>query len=241
MYRQESNAGDRPQGEMVEQKGKGATLGPVLFMFFGAFVWQAFGAASTAQSDDKTVANKIRAKSFVVVDDSGKELGEFGVLSNGQPGMIVRNKDKSISASIGMDQGGMPRFAFENDKGDALLELGLGDQGETVFIMRTPDGKRRLGIIVLGTGSVGIGLYDSEKRNRCMVSLGADGHPKITLRDDQGKARVSLMVDDKGTASLVLLDRTGAERIVFQVDTQGNADAAVFGPDGKPTWTASKK
>lgn len=227
----------RPYKPERSKRRIGLVCGVGLLLSAACFAWQAFGAPN----EGNAAPSKIQARSFAVVDSSGKELAEFGVLQNGQPGMIIWGKDRGIAASIGIDQSGMPRFAFENSKGEALLELGVGDKLAPVFFMRSPDGKRRLGAIVTETGSVAIGLYDSLKRDRCMVRVGPDGHPEIILRDEQGKARVSLTVDDKGTAAFVLLDRTGNERTVFQVDTQGNADAAVIGSDGKPTWSAAKK
>jgi len=73
-----------------------------------------------------------------------------------------------------------------------------------------------------------------------MLSLGRDASPKITLKDDRGKIRASLMLDSSGTCALDLLNREGQERIAFQVDAKGQADAAVFGPDSKATWSAGK-
>ena len=92
---------------------------------------------------------------------------------------------------------------------------------------------------VTETGLVTIRLYDTKKKNRCAVSLSPEGDPRIILRDKQGNVRASLMLDDTGTAALVFLNRKQHERIVFQVDAQGQADAAVFGPDGKTIWSAS--
>ena len=85
------------------------------------------GVLGTARSEDETVPKEIRARKFVVVDDNGKELAEFGVGSNGQPSMVVWNKGKSMVATMGMDDAGMPRFAFEKSSGEALLEFGVMD------------------------------------------------------------------------------------------------------------------
>ena len=87
---------------------------------------------------------------------------------------------------------------------------------------------------------VTLGLYDTKKRNRCSVSLNRNGNPQIVLKDDKGNGRARLMLDDQGTCALDLLNSDDQGRIVFQVDAQGQADAAVFGPAGKATWSAGK-
>jgi len=228
-------------GNLVESSRTGKMPRSVtMFLSLVACVWLGTSALSTAQSEDKTAPSEIRAQKFVVVDDNGKELAEFGIGSNGQPSMAVWNKGKSMVASMGMDNAGMPRFAFEKSSGEPLLELGVMDGRFPVFFLRNDKGERRLGMVVADGGSVGIGLYDRGKRDRCMLSLRRDGHPQITLKDDKGKVRASITLDDEGTCALDLLNRKEQERIVFQVDAQGQADAAVFGPDGKATWSAGK-
>ena len=198
------------------------------------------GVLGTARSKDETVPNEIRARKFVVVDDTGKERAEFGIMENGETGMVVWNKNRSAAVSVSMDRFGMPRIVFENSKSEALLELGILEDRFPAFVMRDANGRRRLAVMATEGEAVAIGLYDTKKRNRCAVSLGRDGHPQITLKDDKGQVRVRLMLDNDGTCALDFLDGKGNKHIVFQVDAQGQADAAVFGPDGKATWSAGE-
>jgi len=194
----------------------------------------------TARSEDETVPKEIRARKFVVVDETGKERAEFGIMENGEAGMVIWNKKKSTAMAVGVDHTGMPNIVFQNSKGEALLELAMLEDKYPAFIMSDADGKRRLGMVVTDTGLVTLRLYDTKKKDRCAISLSPDGDPKIVLRDKQGNVRASVILDEKGTSALVLFNRKEQERIVFQVDAQGQADAAVFGPDGKTTWSAGK-
>ena len=202
--------------------------------------WLGLGVLSTAQSEDRAVPVEIRARRFVVVDDTGRERAKFGVMEDGETGMVVWNKKKSTAVSVSMDRFEMPRIVLENSKAEALLDFGILGDRYPVLVMRDANGRRRLGVMVTEGGSVGIGLYDEEKRNRCGVALGRDGHPQITLKDDKGRVRASLMLDGRGACALDLFDPKGQERIVLQVDAQGHADAVVFGPNGEATWSASR-
>jgi len=215
----------------------GMKIGLTIILFLMAFAWFGLGAIRSNQSKVETVQREIRAQRYMVVDDTGKVRAEFGILPNGQTGMVVWDKGKSTNVSLTVDRNGTPRLDFANSNGASMIELGVLNQSPA-FIMRSADGKRRLGTIVTESGSVGFGLYDSAKQDRCMLYVGRDGHPKLTLKDDKGKVRARLMIDSSGTCALDMLDRNGKERIVSQVDSQGETEMAILGQNGKPVWTA---
>lgn len=226
---------------LVESKRTGRMGWSVtILLLLAVCFWLGSGVLSTADSEDKAIPSEIRARRFVVVDANGNERGELGMLPSGQPALRIWDERKTIVGTLEIDQAGMPRFAFEKSSGEPLLELGVLDGEHPVLVLSDADGNRRLGIVVGKPGSVDIALYDTQQRNRCAISLSQDGNPEIVLRDDKGNVRARLMLDDKGTCALDFLNRKGQERIVFQVDAQGQADAIVFGTEGKPTWSASK-
>ena len=222
---------------------KGTTkmaLGIRMLVLLAIGFWLGSCVLNTAHSEAESVPNEIRARKFVVVDDTGKDRAEFGITEDGEAGMVVWNKKKSTAVSVSINRYGMPRITFENSKGEALLDFGIFDDQYPVFIMRDANGLRRLAMAVTDAGLVTLRLYDSRKQDRCAISLTGDGNPLITLNDDKGKVRASLIIGNNGTCALVLFNRKEQERIVFQVDAEGQADAAVFGPDGKATWSAAK-
>lgn len=204
-----------------------------------ACLWLGSGVLRTARSEGTSVPNEIRATKFVVVDDTGKMRAEFGIMEDHEAGMVIWNEKKTAAVAVSVDHSGMPNIVFQNSKREALLELAMLDDKYPAFIMRDADGKRRLGMVVTESGLVTLRLYDTKKKDRCAISLGPDGDPRIVLRDKRGNVRASLILDEKGTSALVLFNRKDQERIVFQVDAQGQADAAVFGLDGKTIWSAS--
>lgn len=225
-------------GKLVESKRTGKVPWSVtMFLSLVVCAWLGSEVLSTAQSPDEGVPGKMRARQFVVVDDTGKERAEFGIMENGEAGMVVWNKKRSTAVSVGVDRTGMPRVTLENSKAEALLDFGILKDRFPAFVMRDASGRRRLGVMATEEERVAIALFDTDKTERCTVSLGRDGHPQIILKDAKGKARVSLMLDDNGTSALDLLSHQGKGRILFQVDALGQADAAIFGPDGQVTWS----
>lgn len=237
MYGHESTTSDR---NLVESKTTGKMWWSLtMLVLLAVCFWLGSGVVSTADSKDETVPSEIRARKFVVVDGTGKKRAEFGIMEDGEARMVVWNKRKSTAMSVGVDHSGMPNIVFQNSKREALLELAMLDDKYPAFIMSDADGKRRLGMVVTESGLVTLRLYDTKKKDRCAISLGPDGDPRIVLRDKRGNVRASLILDEKGTSALVLFNRKEQERIVFQVDAQGQADAAVFGLDGKTIWSAS--
>ncbi|MCP4590267.1 MAG: hypothetical protein GY842_05965 [bacterium] len=212
-----------------------------VLLLIAVCLWLGSGALSTAHSEDETAPAEVRASRFVVVDDEGKKRAEFGVLEDGEAKMVVWNQTRSTAVTVGMGRTGMPRITLENSKAEALLDLGILDDQYPVFVMRDANGRRRLGAMVPADGTTAIGLYDTKKGNRCTVSVGQDGDPSITLKDSRGKIRAGLMVASDGTCALDLFDAKGQERIVFQTDSQGEADAAIFGADGKAVWSATDR
>jgi hypothetical protein len=180
---------------------------------------------------------EIKANRFVVVDESGKTTAEFGVLSDGRPGLAVWDNKTNLVAVLSIDDGG-PRFSFQNKTGVSLLSIGLVDGNLPVMVFNGTDGGRRLGMVVTENGTVALQLNDLRKQKRCELSVDREGQPKIVLRDRDGNARAGLIVHDKGGSGLDLLDAAGRTRAVMQVNNEGEPDAALLGPNGEALWSA---
>jgi len=198
------------------------------------------GVLRAPPGEGASATNEVRASKFVVVDEGGRKLGEFGVMEDGTAAMVIENTKTHTGISVGTDRSGMPRITLTNSKAAALLELAMLEDKYPAFIMSDGDGRRRLGMVVTDTGSVTLSLYDTKKQNRCAIALAEDGHPTIALRDERGEVRARLTLDGNGMCALDLLDEKGRARVVFQVEAQGEADAAVFGKDNKAIWSSEK-
>ncbi|MBI4717138.1 MAG: hypothetical protein HY763_04980 [Planctomycetes bacterium] len=143
---------------------------------------------------------ELHAKSFVVVDDSGKECARFGLATSGL-------------GKVG---------------GESLLELGISRDMTPVVVARSDTGERRIGLTVTKSGAVGLALYDTSRTQRCGLFLEADGSPQVLLNDSNGRARAQLSVDREGVSALDLRDGNEKGGMVLQVDRQGKTVATTL-------------
>lgn len=239
MYRIRSNVTEWSRNliEPGTRRRVGAAM--TMFVALGAFLWMDRDARLVAQSQVETVQTEIRAQSFVVVDNAGKERGVFGILPSGQAGVRIWDAGKTIAATFEIDQRGMPRMAFEKTDGTPLVQIGVYDKQYPVFILSDGAGIRRLGLAITNDGTINLILNDTSKKSKCRIAVGSDGEPRIVLHDKRGEARVSLMVANDGMCAVELFDQEGQSHVVFVVDDEGHADAAVLGRDGKAIWSTA--
>ena len=238
MYLIRSNISGRVPRLLTVETRRSGSVAVTILVALAALLWLGLATQLVARGGVETGQREVRAQRFVVVDDAGNERAELGILASGQPSLRIWDEARTIAATLEIDQAGMPRLAFENIGGAPLTELGVLDKRYPVFILRSADGKRRLGVAVAEAGVVSIGLYDTHKRNRCSLSLDEDGQPQLRLKDGKGNDRVRLMIGSDGACALDLLDPKGRERAVLQVDGQGEPDGVLLGPDRKPLWSA---
>ena len=210
----------------------------LVFALFVGSLGLIFGARSGSDSKLGGFPDEIRARRFVAVDDAGKVTAEFGMLSNGTPGMTVWDNKANVVAVLGVDNGGSPRFFFQSETGIPLLSLGIGEKRFPVIMFNAPDGTRRLGMVLTDTGEVTLQLYDSTKQNRCALRVGKEGQPQLVLRDQHGNVRAGVMVHDDVGSGLQLLDREERTRAMIQVNNEGEPDAALLGPNDELLWSA---
>jgi len=112
----------------------------------------------------KTV-EELRARRFVVVDQSGNSVGEFSAL-------------EGSSALMLSDATGAPRV---------VLSYGY----DTPAGLSLRDGKRatRADLSLRLDNSVALDLFDKEGRLRATMGINSDGIPQATFQDQSGNSR----------------------------------------------------
>lgn len=203
--------------------------------------WLGSVVAVTADDRDDTVPGEIRARRFVVPDETGKARVEIGRLSNGETGVIIWNSKQDNAVILSVADSGGPRMAFQNSKGNALLDLIMAQDKSPTLVMRNADGTRRLGMVVTPDGTATIRLYDPGKQNRCGLTVSANGDAEISLLDEKGMHRAGLRYLDRAGAAVTLHDSQGRHRALMQVNPDGEPDAALLGPEREPLWSARSK
>ncbi len=181
---------------------------------------------------------RILARSFVVVDKDGKERGSFGDLGNDKVGLVVWDQEKRNFVTLAVDGKGTFRLSFQNDRGASLLDLGVLDMQVPALVMQTPEGKRRIGMVVSETGTAGIILYDTLQRERLAVKVGPAGEPQLSMKDAKGRTRAAFVMTGDDCAALTLLDSHGNERVLLQVDDDGEPHSVILTAEGRIIWSA---
>jgi hypothetical protein len=134
----------------------------------------------------------VRAKRFVVVDDAGQEVGEFGFDQGsvrlripgkrGEPGVFVGTHREGTRGVVLFDGAGQPigEFILPGNDYPPLLrmrtrEQAAGEQG------------RRLALYVAPDGWPGLSFYDKDGNTRRLgLYVGPDGTPGMALFDGKG-------------------------------------------------------
>lgn len=230
---------EMPRG-IPKVHGDRRTFGPIQLLVSGAIVVLLLHSNFFGEPSDPG-SKEIRAKKFTLVDANGEERGELAIMRNGQPGFGIWNKKTATSASIYMDDSGMPHIELEGEDDKVGLELMVLEKQMPMLVLRDSLGRRRIVVAVGKSGRPQVNLYDENKVVRCSVSLAEEDQPTIAFRDKNDKLRGSLMVDASGNAALDLYDKDMRERIVIQVDGEDRANLVVFDKDGKPTWSPTAR
>ncbi len=203
----------------VQGAACGLMIGVVLLI--GGRAWKPETVA--AQTKQPIVPDVVRARSFEVVDTTGKVRAVLGA-TPGAPGRIQ-----------------LPAVGKEPAK---LLVVPEGNPGLVLF---DASGKQRAELTLYAAGDPGLVLFDAAERERAELTLFSNGDPSLTLSDGAGKKRAELTAYPNGDPSLELRDATEKVRAVLgAADLEGvnagkerarsESSLVLFGKDGKVLW-----
>lgn len=218
--------------ERLERRSR-RTTGAALTMclFTATVVWM-------GQTRSKSVPLETRSQKFVLVDGSGKERAELGVLADGAARLIIRNRKSGAATWVGVDSEGRPLLALSGPDGIKAMELIVLDGPSPAVILRDKDGRRRATIGISDAGSGGLFLYDGQGKRRLRATMDRQGDPRMMLSDGRGRPRLVMMITPDGDCALDLRDAKQT-RMSFVVADDGKADLVLLRSDGRPVWTKS--
>ncbi len=108
------------------------------------------------------VAEVIRAKQFVVVDQDGNMRAELSLNADGKPGMALYDENEKYRVTLGLNKDGEPGLRLYDKDGKTSVMLSLNKDEEPSLWLADKSGKRR----------AGIGLDNGEPR---MAFVGKNG------------------------------------------------------------------
>jgi len=198
---------------------------------------------------------EIRATSFIVVDEKGKDRAVLNV-SGDRAGLSIldENGKKRIGMGVTKEALGLT-FYDENMK--ALAEFCMVDN-EVRLLMTDKKTTGRV-ILMANKDAAGLVLRDGEDKPRALLSVNTEGHHMLALLDGNNQARVILRSDECESSlilsdekaepramlsvledgpGLLLLDANGKDRVSLNVAEDG-AGLRLFDEDGETIWTTS--
>lgn len=160
------------------------------------------------------VVDEVRAKRFLLVDDSGKLRAVLGAATAGAVSLGLLDNDDKIRSVLIVDADGTPR-----------LEMLAADE------------TRRLVLSVFPNRS-GLALFGEAARGGAILDIAADGAVTLGLTDRKERTRAGLLLLPDGTALLKLTDTTQRVRAALGVGKDGSPGLGMWDRDGRRIWQA---
>lgn len=190
---------------------------------------------ATAGAFRDAVPKEIKARSFVVVDEAGRERAIFEAGPEGRALMVFLGKDGKMKAALGEEKENAPSLILFNPKEIGTARFIIRDDGNPDLSLSDSTETVRVALEMNRDGVSGLRLYDEHGKNIGILAQDTRGHavtPVLGLSNNDTKASISLGLNEKGSPSFTY--RLGELwRGVWQVEPDGGSTLGVRGPDGK--------
>ena len=192
-----------------------------MMLFVGGVIWGALskwlmpGGAGWAQELAATVKD-VRAVRFVLVNQTGQELGALCPLSGGG-GLQLRDSAGNIRLFM-LVSNNDPVIWFRDEAANVRAEVGMSARAES-FVLVDETGRRRAELGMDDDQPV-LRLLDEAKVVRASLNL-LDDWPKLVITDPSGRIRTNIGYSVFPSVGLF--------------DEDGNIGATLSMPDGRPT------
>jgi hypothetical protein len=178
--------------------------GGILMAGLLALAWMSMNLGCSAPSQKDAVVHKeIRARSFVVVDEQGRERAELSIGSNIEgPALVLRDEQGAVRALLDVNKDGHAFLVIGSEnKARAMITVSGAGPMLTLSNEKISPGV----LLILGKDGPKVDLSD-EKGNDAILSVN-DSQPGLILRDEKlNGAILSVKADIPG---LVLSEKNG--------------------------------
>jgi hypothetical protein len=163
-----------------------------------------------------SVAEKICANKFFLMDESGKPRAILEITANG-PRLVMCDETGKPRIGMGVDKDG-PKLDMTGVNGKPGAMLRMNKDGPMLG-MCDEVGKLRLGMGVAGSGP-GMAMADETGKPRIGIEVNKNG-PRLALSDQAGKPRVAMDVAKDGSR-LEISDQAAKSRVAMGEDKDGS-------------------
>jgi hypothetical protein len=191
----------------------------------------------------------LRAKSFQVVNDSGKVLGEFGIKEYfyNQPviSLFDDNGNELISININSNIGTIKaqNIIVGNNRELGTVQIGKFDDwgsDQLGFVIKDPSGRGRIACSLSKVGGVGLYAYDINHIPRYTLGMDDTGMGGFVTIDDDGMP--SIMIGTYGDIPIsMMLDREGEPRSFMGITQDNQEFMGLFNSDSESVFLAPEQ
>jgi len=207
----------------------------------------ALGVIVLMGATQSKVADEVRARKFVVVDNEGRVRGTLGMKKpfsflglSDEPTALLELADSDQKLRVQLrGSGGGAGLDFFDSRGRSLMRLYLtGGEGYYTPALALGDENDKTGITLgfepdinynrfpITISKPVIYLWDKNRNIRARFIVSAEGEPALRLYDDNGKIRAVLGSTNLETVRTEVVEKRPASSLVM------------FNKDGKVIWSA---
>jgi hypothetical protein len=226
----------------VQGAACGLMIGATLLI--GGRVWNP--AAEAAQDKQPAVADVVKARSFEVVDASGKMRATLG-MGGGTVALGLADARGDMRAALTVVSDGTVSLSLFDAPYQTRAHLSMAPEKSVGLVLCDVKGKQRAFLGLVADGTPTLGLLDAAENARASVTLTRNGFPVMDLSDATGRTRFAVGVANG--PGLGLFDAAGNMRAAIgavlpgrmksrEPNARPESSLALFGENGNVIWKA---
>lgn len=152
-------------------------------------------AVAAALGDRGEISDRIRARSFELVDDSGNVIA---VLSQTGPGvgLTLRDREGVGRLLLALDEIGSPSVTLLDESGTRRVGLEFNPVGNPSLFLRDEQGILKAGLQVQADGGPLLFFRSAQRQDSIALTLLENDQPVLSLASPDGNSRVLLGLED---------------------------------------------
>ena len=146
-------------------------------------------AIADQDPDDDQISDRIRARSFELVDDSGNVVGSLAPTGPGV-GLTLRDAAGVGRLLLALDERGSPSVTLLDESGTRRVGLEFNPNGNPTLFLRDEQGILKAGLQVQGDGGPLLFFRSAQRQDSLALTLLEDDAPVLSMASPDGNSRV---------------------------------------------------
>lgn len=154
-------------------------------------------AVAAALEDRGGISDRIRARSFELVDDSGNVIATLSQTGPGV-GLTLRDAEGVGRLLLALDEAGAPSVTLLDETGTRRVGLDFNPVGNPALFLRDQQGVLKAGLQVQGDGGPLLFFRSAERQDSIALTLLENDQPVLSMASPNGASRILLGLEEPG-------------------------------------------